>query len=61
MIDAIADCCEQHVGKRLEAINIKHHKMFEYWDDIAVQVETNTGYTLYDDDKAEMAALRGAP
>jgi hypothetical protein len=39
----IEDWTEKHVGKRLQVTNIKDHKMFELWDDRAVQVVPNTG------------------
>jgi hypothetical protein len=61
MIKVIADYFEPLVGQRLEAINIKHYKMYEYWDDIAVQMVVNTGQSLAEVHAAELTALRGAP
>ena len=44
----IEDWCEEHVGQRLEVTNEKDYNMIELWDNQAIQVETNTGKTVYD-------------
>lgn len=61
MIEAISDYCWLHIGKKLEAINIKSHYAIEFWDDRAVQVVPNTGRTLAEEHAAELSALKGAP
>jgi len=43
---AIEDWTEEVLGKRLEVTNIKTAGMVELWDDRAVQVLHNLGYTL---------------
>jgi hypothetical protein len=35
--------------------------MIELWDDRAIQVEPNTGRTVFDEFEAEAVALRGKP
>lgn len=64
MCSVIGDWTEEHVGTRLRATNIKHWKMFEFWDDRCVQVVTNTGLTLAEADvcdQSELLATEGAP
>lgn len=42
----IQDWAEQYIGKRLEVTAVKSWRFAEFWDDRAVQVETNTGRIL---------------
>lgn len=59
MADALADYTEEHVGARLDATCIKDLRMIELWDDRCIQVEANTGRTVFDEWEAEYAALAG--
>jgi hypothetical protein len=61
MARAIAEYTEKHVGAALEATCIKDLRMIELWDDRAIQVEPNTGRTVFDEFEAEAVALRGKP
>lgn len=61
MSEAIRAWTEEHVGARLEVTCIKDLRMIELWDDRCVQVETNTGRTVFDEFEAEREALRGKP
>jgi hypothetical protein len=61
MAEAIGDWTETHVGARLEVTCIKDLRMIELWDDRVVQVEANTGRTVFDELEAEYYALRGKP
>jgi len=63
MQHAIQDWCEMHVkeGWRPIVQCYKDYAMVELWDDRAVQVIPNTGYTLAEEHEAELTALRGAP
>lgn len=42
--EAIEDWCEQHIGVRLQATNVKDYAMVELWDDRAISVQENTGH-----------------
>lgn len=41
--DLIRDWVKRHVGKTLEVTCIKHHTMDAFYDDLAIQVERDTG------------------
>lgn len=43
VIKAIEDWCERYLGQKLPVTNEKSWTMTEFWDDRAIQVETNTG------------------
>lgn len=40
---AIHSWCKQYIGQALAVTCVKDYRMFELWDDRAVQVEPNTG------------------
>lgn len=61
MAQALGDWAETHVGARLEVTCMKDLRMIELWDDRAVQVEPNTGRTVFDEWEAEYYALHGKP
>lgn len=42
-LSALDRWCIRHVGQKLEATNSKDLSMIDLWDDVAVQVEPNTG------------------
>jgi hypothetical protein len=42
-VHAIQEWCLKHIGRRLPVTCVKDYKMYELWDDRAVQVERNTG------------------
>lgn len=46
---AIQDWCERHIGVRLAVTNVKDFAMVELWDDRAVRVVKNSGYTCCGD------------
>lgn len=58
---AIQAHCETHVGAALAVTCVKDFDMIEQWDDRAIQVEANTGRTVFDEFEAEVAALSGKP
>jgi hypothetical protein len=58
---AVQDWTEEHVGARLPVQCYKDLHMIELWDDRAIQVEPNTGRTVFDEFEAEVSALRGKP
>src|SRR5678809_1199300 len=43
---AIQDWCVIHIGQALPVTNIKDYEMLELWDDRAIQVVPNTGFTI---------------
>jgi hypothetical protein len=58
---AVQHWTETHVGARLPVQCYKDLHMIELWDDRAIQVEPNTGRTVFDEFEAEVSALRGKP
>jgi putative heme iron utilization protein len=61
MARAIAEWAEKHVGTALDVTCIKDLRMIELWDDRCIQVEPNTGRTVFDEFEAEAIALSGKP
>lgn len=59
MVEAIQAHCRVIIGERLPVTCAKDFSMLEFWDDRAVQVVVNTGYTLAEEHEARAAALRG--
>jgi len=59
MKKAIADHCERSFGHRLRAQCYKDLNTIEIWDDRAIGVVANLGFTLVDEALAEKAALQG--
>lgn len=61
---AIMEWCVEHIGTPLQSTNVKNWRMFEFWDDRAIQLVTNTGLTLAEADlcdQSELLAAEGAP
>jgi hypothetical protein len=61
MARAISEYTEKHVGAALDVTCIKDLRMIELWDDRCIQVEPNTGRTVFDELEAEAVALMGKP
>ncbi len=47
----IRDWCREHIGQELEVTCTKDFKMWELWDDRAVQVVKNTGQRVGDEQR----------
>lgn len=45
----IQEWCKKHIGQVLEVTNVKDFGMISLFDDRAVQVRTNTGEIIYDE------------
>jgi hypothetical protein len=58
--NAIEQWCEIHLGVVLPVTNSKDYMMRGLWDDIAIQVITNTGETVAPEKRSEVFADMGA-